>query len=163
MATKRSLLSLSPLLASHKPTSTSSLHGIWLNARFCVSTPQCTTLSVRSFHQPASAIRAVSLAPKGESVWQFVSNRIVRATHRSGINRESGGGYGYGGGGGSRGPWQQFRDRLNAIPNNVIFWGIMGLNGLVFISWNFASIKYVSRRVHSNLSVGSRCRRALPA
>ncbi|RPD61898.1 hypothetical protein L226DRAFT_613256 [Lentinus tigrinus ALCF2SS1-7] len=144
MVAKRSLLSLSLRLASPKPFPTSSLHGAWLGPRFCASTPRHTTLGLRTFHKSTGPIRAASSPSIQESIWQFVINRVSRATHRSGINRDSGGGYGYGGGGGSRGPWQRFRQRIDAIPNNVIFWGIMGLNGLVFVSWNLAWIKYQS-------------------
>ncbi|KAI0721848.1 hypothetical protein C8T65DRAFT_704928 [Cerioporus squamosus] len=146
MATKRSLLSISPLLASNKPFSTSSLHGAWLRPRFCASTPRHIALSSRSFHQPVTLVRAISPASSEQSIWKFVSSKVSAATHRSGISRGSSGGYGYGGGGGggSQGPWQRFRDRINAIPNNAIFWGIMGLNGLVFASWNLAWIKYQS-------------------
>ncbi|PIL36792.1 hypothetical protein GSI_00482 [Ganoderma sinense ZZ0214-1] len=78
-----------------------------------------------------------------QSIFKFVARSIARATHRSGINRGSSGGYG-GYNRGPNGPWQRLRNRLNAIPNNVIFWGIMGLNGLVFASWNLAWAKYQS-------------------
>lgn len=143
MATKRSLLSLSPLLASPKSFSTFSVHMAWLSPRFCASTPRHTTPSLRSFHQPARLVQALSPAFTKESVWQFVSNKVSRATHRDGHYGGSGGRSGYGGSGGSRGPWQRFRAGIDAIPNKVIFWGIMGLNGLVFASWNFAWMKYV--------------------
>ena len=42
------------------------------------------------------------------------------------------------------GPWQYFKDRINAIPSTYIFWGIVGLNGAVFVTWNLAWAKYVS-------------------
>ncbi|RDX53167.1 hypothetical protein OH76DRAFT_1376444 [Lentinus brumalis] len=144
MATKRALLSLSPLVASTKPFSASSLHGAWLRPRFCILTPRHTALSLRSFHQPVRLVQANSPASTKQSIRQFVSSKVSAATHRDGISRRSSGGYSYGGGGGSRGPWQRFRDRIDAIPNNVLFWGIMGLNGLVFASWNLAWIKYQS-------------------
>ncbi len=163
MATKRALLSLSPLVASTKPFAASSLHGAWLRPRFCISTPRHTALSLRSFHQPVRLLQANSPASTKQSIWQFVSSKVSAATHRDRISRGSSGGYSYGGGGGSRGPWQRFRDRIDALPNNVLFWGIMGLNGLVFASWNLAWIKYVSPQVRWVVSDISLVGRALAA
>lgn len=113
-------------------------------------------------HTPLRLPQPPTFVSGEQSIWKFVSSKINRATHRSGINRNSGprGGHG-GGGGGSRGPWDNLRDRINSIPQNVIFWGIMGLNGIVFVSWNLAWMKYVChnsrctlRQTHLTLSEG---------
>ena len=40
--------------------------------------------------------------------------------------------------------WQQISQRINRIPSNVIFWGIFGINGAVFILWQVANTQYVS-------------------
>ncbi|KAJ8469280.1 hypothetical protein ONZ51_g9103 [Trametes cubensis] len=77
---------------------------------------------------------------------------MFRATHRSGISR---GRSGWSGGGGRpqgpQGPLQRIRARINAIPSKYIFWGIIGLNGLVFASWQLAHIEYESTRDYSSL------------
>ncbi|KAJ4492953.1 hypothetical protein C8J55DRAFT_602882 [Lentinula edodes] len=51
--------------------------------------------------------------------------------------------HGYGGGGGSkRSPF----DFLDRIPEDVVFWGIIGLNGAVFIMWQLAQKRYEIER-----------------
>ncbi|KAI0829477.1 hypothetical protein BC628DRAFT_1315061 [Trametes gibbosa] len=137
---KRALLSVSPLI---------------MPMRQCYRTTLLSTLKTRSgfsARQPTSnslfaarAIHALRVPPpalREQSVWHFLSSRIAQATHRSGIRRGAPLGGGYGGGGG--GPWQRFRARINSIPNNYIFWGIIGLNGAVFATWNLAWVKYRS-------------------
>ena len=53
-----------------------------------------------------------------------------------------------GGGMGPQNPWQRFRARLDSIPSAYIFWGIIGLNGAIFLTWNYAYVKVVSESVH---------------
>ena len=142
-AMKRSLLSLSPLISSARLSPGALHHGFWLRPRICVSARH-STLSTGSLRQPLARLWIPpSVSQEQSSIVKFVAARLLRATHRSGINNRSRGGYrGYGGGPG--GPWQRLRDRINAIPGNVLFWGIIGLNGIVFVSWNLAWAKYVS-------------------
>ncbi len=141
---KRSLLSLSPLLSSTRLSSGTLYHGVWLGPRLCASARHSTLGAAGTLRQPLTLLRTPPVS-QDQSIFKFVADRIARATHRSGINRSSGGG-GYGGGYNNdpNGPWQRLRNRINAIPGGVIFWGIIGLNGLVFASWNFAWAKYVS-------------------
>ena len=142
---QRSLVSLSPLVASSRLCLRQPTYGAWVRTRPCAA----TTLSTLSLRPSSSqALRLFQHRPSAASeqlIWQFVSNRILRATHRSGINSRASRGTGGGYGGGSRGPWDNFRDRINSIPQNAIFWGIIGLNGIVFATWNLAWVNYVSR------------------
>ncbi|EIW62087.1 uncharacterized protein TRAVEDRAFT_163861 [Trametes versicolor FP-101664 SS1] len=136
---KRSLLSLSPLISSTNVCfRTHLLAG--LKPRLCLSARPSSfstvplTRTLHDFRTPPSTLRE-------QSILQFLSSRLAQATHRSGIRRgRAGGSYG----GGPEGPWQRLRARINAIPSNYIFWGIIGLNGLVFVSWNLAWAKYQS-------------------
>ncbi|TBU32095.1 rhomboid-domain-containing protein [Dichomitus squalens] len=139
---KRSLLSISPLLSSARLCSGPLQHGTWLGPRICTSVRH-STLSTGALRQPLTLLRTPPSVSQGYSVLRFVAGTLLRATHRSGLNRSSRGGSG-GYGGGPNGPWQRFRDRLNAIPGNVLFWGIIGLNGVVFVSWQWAWAKYKS-------------------
>ena len=40
--------------------------------------------------------------------------------------------------------WQQISQRINKIPSNIIFWGIFGINGAVFLLWQVANAQWVS-------------------
>ncbi|KAI0650046.1 hypothetical protein C8Q79DRAFT_363814 [Trametes meyenii] len=136
---KRALLSLSPLVASssacYRPPILSGLR-----PRLCLSMQRQTVTSVL-FTRTLHVLRKRPIAWQESPVWQFLSSRISQATHRSGISRgRVSGGYG----GGPQGPWQRFRARINAIPSDYIFWGIIGLNGVVFASWKLAWVKYQS-------------------
>ena len=106
------------------------------NSTFATFTPSFRPLSTQ----------VAQTACPGHSVWRFTFGDVLRATHRS-IGRRTHGGRGFGGSNGPRGPggpWQYFKDRINAIPSTYIFWGIVGLNGAVFVTWNLAWAKYVS-------------------
>ncbi|KAI9001225.1 hypothetical protein BD414DRAFT_574685 [Trametes punicea] len=111
-----------------------------LKPRQCWSARHSTLSSIplarapRAFQPPPAALRE-------QSVWRFVASRISQATHRSGITNRGSRGHG-GNGGDPQGPWQRLRARINAIPSGVIFWGIIGLNALVFVSWNVARAQY---------------------
>ncbi|OJT13556.1 hypothetical protein TRAPUB_9910 [Trametes pubescens] len=136
---KRSLLSLSPLISSTNLCYRTSLLAR-LKPRLCLSArpSSFSTLflarALHDFRTPPSTLRE-------QSILQFLSSRLAQATHRSVIRGgRAGGSYG----GGPQGPWQRLRARINAIPSNYIFWGIIGLNGLVFASWNLAWMKYGS-------------------
>ncbi|KAI0356608.1 hypothetical protein OH77DRAFT_1423549 [Trametes cingulata] len=136
---KRALLSLSPLFRSTSTCNRSFLIA-HLKPRLCIS-KSGSTPTATAFTRGLHLLRTPPSALPGQSVWQFVASRIRQATHRSGVTRRTtGGGYG----GGPQGPWQRFRARINAVPSNYIFWGIIGLNGLVFVSWQVASITYQS-------------------
>ncbi len=155
---KRSLLSLSPLISSTNLCYRTSLLAR-LKPRLCLSArpSSFSTLflarALHDFRTPPSTLRE-------QSILQFLSSRLAQATHRSVIRGgRAGGSYG----GGPQGPWQRLRARINAIPSNYIFWGIIGLNGLVFASWNLAWIKYVSPQVRWVVSVISLVGRALAA
>lgn len=139
---KRALLSLSPLLASPNVCYRTTLAG--LKPRISLSA--CSTFSTPAHTRAFHALRTPPSVLPERSILQFLSSRISQATHRSGVRRgRSGGSYG----GGPQGPWQRLRARINSIPSNVIFWGIIGLNGIVFVSWNLAWIKYVRYSLNS--------------
>lgn len=100
-----------------------------------------TTFALRPLNSPQPA---ASQHP-APSIVQFLSNRVWQATHRSRSSQVSSRR------GGSfrsppppRGPWQQFKERIESVPSNVIFWGILVFNGVVFGAWQFAWAKYVS-------------------
>ncbi len=80
------------------------------------------------------------VATKPTSILQFVSSNVWKATHRTG-------GTSFASQFGQpppRGPWQKLRDAFNRIPNNVIFYGILVLNGCIFVAWQYAHAAYVS-------------------
>lgn len=140
---KRSLLSLSPLISSTNVCfRTHLLSG--LKPRLCLSA-RPSSFSIVPLTHTLHELRTSPSTLREQSVLQFLSSRLAQATHRSGIRGgRAGGGYG----GGPQGPWQRLRARINAIPSNYIFWGIIGLNGLVFVSWNLAWAKYVRPVLH---------------
>ena len=41
--------------------------------------------------------------------------------------------------------WQQISQKINRIPSNFIFWGIFGINGVVFVLWQVANTQWVNR------------------
>ncbi|KAH9853736.1 hypothetical protein C2E23DRAFT_727964 [Lenzites betulinus] len=137
---KRALLSLSPLVTSANLCYRTTLFSA-LKPRVCLSTTP-PTLNTLSATRTVHTLRVPPPALRQQSVWHFLSSRLAQATHRSGISRGAPPGGGYGGG--PHGPWQRFRARINAIPSNYIFWGIIGLNGVVFATWNLAWVKYKS-------------------
>lgn len=154
---KRSLVSLSPLLSSSRLSSRSLYHGAWLRPRFCASARHFTLGPTGTLGHPLTALRTPQFSQEPPT-FKFVADRIAHATHRSGINRSRGSGGGYGGhNSGPNGPWQRLRNHINAIPGGVVFWGIIGLNGLVFASWNFAWAKYVSLDARA-MSIPPPCR-----
>ncbi|OSC99199.1 rhomboid-domain-containing protein [Trametes coccinea BRFM310] len=138
---KRALLSLSPLLSSANAFRGSAFT-LGLRPRICLSTRNLSLGSLPLARAPG-VLQTPPRAFREQSVWQFIASRLSKATHRSGIARGSSRGSG-GYGGGPEGPWQRFRARINAIPSPYIFWGIVGLNGLVFAFWKLAWIKYQS-------------------
>ena len=40
--------------------------------------------------------------------------------------------------------WQKLSQRINRVPPGLIFWGIFGINGAVFVLWQVANAQYVS-------------------
>lgn len=91
-------------------------------------------------HRTACTHSQAAAATKPTSILQFISSNVWKATHRTG-------GTSFAAKFGNptpRGPWQKLRDAINRIPNNVIFWGIMVLNGCVFVAWQYANAVFVS-------------------
>ena len=85
----------------------------------------------------------VSQAPKA-SIVQFLSNKVWQATHRSHNTQSSRARDPFRPPRPPKGPWQQLKDRIEAVPSNVIFWSVLVLNGIVFGAWQFGWAKYVS-------------------
>lgn len=91
--------------------------------------------------------------PKPSSILQFLSSQLRSATHRttSRLTRASsrsplppnrpGGSFQPPG---SEGGWKGFVRWVNGLPESAIIWGILGLNGIVYVMWNWAHVKYVS-------------------
>lgn len=38
--------------------------------------------------------------------------------------------------------WQQISQRINRLPSDLIFWGIFGINGVVFVLWQIANTQW---------------------
>ena len=91
----------------------------------------------------ARTITSSHSRPHETTLLQFIQDRIAYATHRSRLFRplsRSGrpsGRFDDGNEGGSRGPW------FNNIPDNAVIWGILGLNGLIYLAWQRAKYDYV--------------------
>lgn len=47
--------------------------------------------------------------------------------------------------------WQQLSQRINRLPSNLVFWGIFGINGAVFLLWQVAATQWVSHRFSLSL------------
>lgn len=91
---------------------------------------------------------------------RFLSNSVVRATHRSRTLSSSR----------ARnpfqppppsGPWRRFIQRIDGLPSNFLFWGILAANGVVFIAWQMATAMYVRKPIlcSSCLYPDSHCHR----
>ena len=82
-------------------------------------------------------------AKPSSGILQFLSpSRSRNATHRGGA---SGGRASFNAPRPPRfGFWQQISQRINKINSNVIFWGIFGINGAVFVLWQVANTQWVS-------------------
>ena len=85
---------------------------------------------------------AWQVKPSSAVLQMFSPSRSWNATHR---------GWTSGGRGSFNSPrpppfgfWQKISQRINRIPSNVIFWGIFGINGVVFVLWQVANTQYVS-------------------
>ena len=91
----------------------------------------------------ARTITSSHSRPHETTLLQFIQDRITYATHRSRLFRplsrgsRPSGRFDDGNGGGSRGPW------FNNIPDNAVIWGILGLNGLIYLAWQRAKYDYV--------------------
>lgn len=55
----------------------------------------------------------------------------------------SDGGFGGSGGRGGSSIWGRFKAAINALPQNVLVWGIIGANAIVFLGWQYAEQTYV--------------------
>ncbi|EPT02879.1 hypothetical protein FOMPIDRAFT_1160030 [Fomitopsis schrenkii] len=119
--------------------------------------PYSTHSLVQHFsNRPYSLWTAHNPRPLGSksrlpSILQFLSSPFRNATHRSRITRASsrsplppnppGGSYRPPE---SEGGWRGFVRWLNELPQSAIIWGILGLNGIVYVMWNWAHVKYRS-------------------
>ncbi|KAI0080757.1 rhomboid-domain-containing protein [Panus rudis PR-1116 ss-1] len=79
-------------------------------------------------------------------ILQFISNNVWRATHRdtrvqAGRARSS-----WGGPPPPKGPWHRFRSWIDSLPRGVILWGVLALNGAVFVAWHMAWSNYKAGR-----------------
>ena len=102
-------------------------------------------LHIRSLAIRSRALHSTS-TPSAQShaqssIVQFLGSRAWRATHRDSPPSSR-----------SRnswtppppqGPWQRFIRWLNSIPSNVILWGVLGVNGVIFVAWQYAKAALV--------------------
>lgn len=104
--------------------------------------------SLRLSRRPGQLTTRTSLTaawqakPASGVLQMFSPSRSWNATHR---------GWTSGGRGSFNAPrpprfgfWQKISQRINGIPSNVVFWGIFGINGAVFVLWQVAVTQYVS-------------------
>ncbi|GJE84614.1 rhomboid-domain-containing protein [Phanerochaete sordida] len=114
------------------------------------------TIFANTFRRAAVSPRACRAAPAGLSslflkpaqVWQrplsvqFALSKAWGATHRSRLATAR-----------PRdpwsppppqGPWQRFKQWLDSIPSNTIFWGVLGINAAVFAAWQLSRALYQS-------------------
>ncbi|KAG9045021.1 hypothetical protein FS837_007155 [Tulasnella sp. UAMH 9824] len=86
----------------------------------------------------ASTVPPTSLQTPSSSILQFTRNTLaqMRSSYYGGGSR---GGGGYYSGGRGNGFFNNFRRRINGIPPDMVFYGIMGINGAVFALWWYAS------------------------
>lgn len=92
-----------------------------------IGQPSPFFLSTRLLPVSSSSSRTSSIA-------QFHWTRVSPATHRSEVSRSFGTGYGY-----RRPPPRgPFRRALDSMPGNAIIWGILGINGVIFVAWYVA-------------------------
>lgn len=117
---------------------------------FGTHTP-CLHLRTRLQTQSFTSFRQqhTSVAPeigKLPALLRFLSTSVVRATHRSRTLSSS------------RahnpfqppppsGPWRRFIQRIDGLPSNFFFWGILAANGVVFIAWQMAKAMYVRKPI----------------
>lgn len=77
------------------------------------------------------------------------TNSLIRSTYFPRGGRSGGNGYGSGGGG-PQGPWAWFtrlRRRIDRIPTMTLVYGLIGINGAVFLLWQYALSSAVSRHI----------------
>jgi len=80
--------------------------------------------------------------PSSGILQMFSPSHRLNATHRSGT---SGGRSSFNAPRPPRfGFWQQISQRINRLPSDLIFWGIFGINGVVFVLWQIANTQWVS-------------------
>lgn len=124
-------------------------HGIYSTSRglSCSVLPR-PTIWGRPLVSPSRTFTA-SLTEQSRSppsVVQFLSNNICRATHRSRtVNSSRARNFYSPPPPNSQGPWRRFVTWLDSIPHNVLFWGVLVINGAVFVAWRAATALYVRK------------------
>jgi hypothetical protein len=89
--------------------------------------------TTRIFPRNAQLHNTPSLRWRVSSVQNFHATDLLSATHRSAARRVR------------RdwkppGPFKRLGRRLNAIPANYIIFGVLGINGVVFVAWSYAQM-----------------------
>lgn len=133
----RNGLAISPKLLHRDPCR--SLSSLW---PLPLRTTNLLTLTRRQFPLAFARHSQPHTATPSESVLSFVPNKVWNATHRSRIPPSHGRPnpfnqpprYGF---------WQRLRERLDSVPTEVILYGILVLNGLVFGAWQLAWSNWV--------------------
>jgi hypothetical protein len=67
----------------------------------------------------------------------------TRGTVPARSGRILGGNWGSSGGGGGSRAWRRLKAAINALPQSVLVWGIIGANAIVFLGWQYAEQSYV--------------------
>jgi len=100
-----------------------------------------------SAHCPGSIALNDNLAAVSSTRTPLLAPRNTYYTQPRGAapNRyvgRSGGGFGGSGGRGGSNIWGRFKAAINALPQNVLVWGIIGANAIVFLGWQYAEQTY---------------------
>lgn len=67
----------------------------------------------------------------------------IRGTAPTRYGGAPGGNWGSSGGGGGPSAWRRLKAAINALPQSVLVWGIIGANAIVFLGWQYAEQSYV--------------------
>ncbi|KIR28711.1 hypothetical protein I309_02203 [Cryptococcus deuterogattii LA55] len=141
----RATLGFSHSLSRAQPVSMATIRPS--HAFFTPFVPCTTGLSRSLLTSSLSTIRFPSLPPSS-SISNFLTKRsftsstksLIRSSYFPRGGRLGGNGYGYGGGG-PQGPWAWFtrlRRRIDRIPTMTLVYGLIGINGAVFLLWQYA-------------------------
>ncbi|WVR05439.1 hypothetical protein IAU60_002455 [Kwoniella sp. DSM 27419] len=103
----------------------------------CSATGSSSTVARLTFTRLAAPSKPLaSLLPFSSRAFGSSSKGLIRSTYfpRGG----SGGGGGYGGSGGGGGWFSNLRRRIDRIPTMTLVYGLIGINGGVFLLWQYA-------------------------
>ncbi|WWC89721.1 uncharacterized protein L201_004646 [Kwoniella dendrophila CBS 6074] len=108
------------------PSASSSSRPITFPKQSAFFTSSISSRSNSSIHTLSSLKRSFSSSSK----------QLIRSSY---FPKGNNGGYGYGGHGGGGGNWfSRLRNRIDRIPTMTLIYGLIGINGGVFLLWQYA-------------------------